>query len=171
MISRTYDIMIIGQWYQITFFKCSCVISEQSSMISYMMETCLYPQPKTRYIECCRSRALQVQVQDVHNRWRWSSALLDKALPVLRVQRIQTGDVQHCVSQSVIVLGRWAPHHPSSSSSDRVGTGGRPRRLRQVVLLEVEHAACKNSRVRWAFQLDLEWHYNIDNSWNPAVNT
>ncbi len=40
---------------------------------------CLYPQPKTRCIERCRSRALQVQVQDVQNQRRRSSALLDEA--------------------------------------------------------------------------------------------
>jgi hypothetical protein len=40
-----------------------------------------------------------------------------------------------------------------------------------VVLLEVEHAACKNSRVRWAFQLDLERHYNMDTTGIPAEHT
>jgi hypothetical protein len=47
----------------------------------------------------------------------------------------------------------------------------RPRRRRRVVLLEVEHAACKNSRVRWAFQLDLEWHYNTDTTGISAEHT
>ena len=109
MISRTYD--IIGQWYQSTYHKFSCMISEMiSSMISNMISSCLYPPLKTRCIERCRSRALQVQVQDVQNRWLRSSALLDKARPVLGVRRIQTGNARHSVSKSVIVLGRWTPH-------------------------------------------------------------
>jgi hypothetical protein len=85
--------------------------------------------------------------------------------------------VRHRVSQSIIVLGRCPPTMlgPSSSSSDRVSTGRcarrRPRRRRRVVLLEVEHAACKNSRVRWAFQLNLEWHCNMDTTGIPAEHT
>ncbi len=59
-----------------------------SKMISYMMARCLYQQPKTRCIESCRSRALQVQAQDVQNR-RWYSALLDEARLVLGVRRIR----------------------------------------------------------------------------------
>ena len=66
---------------------------------------------KTGCIERCQSRALQVQVQAVQNQWWWSSALLDDARLVLGVRRIQTGDVQHRVSQSIIVLGRLPPYH------------------------------------------------------------
>ena len=66
---------------------------------------------KTGCIERCQSRALQVQVQAVQNQWWWSSALLDDARLVLGVRRIQTGDVRHRVSQSIIVLGRLPPNH------------------------------------------------------------
>ncbi len=112
IISRTYD--IIGQWYQSTYHHLSCIISEMiSSMISNMISRCLYPPLKTRCIERYRSRALQVQVQDVQNRWRWSSALLDEARLVLGVRRIQTGNVWRLVSQSDIVLGRRPPNHAS----------------------------------------------------------
>ncbi len=124
MISRTYDIIV--QWYQSTSHKFSCIISEISSMISYMISRCVYPPwpLKTRLVERCRSRALpvQVQVQDVQNWWRWSSALLDEARLVLGVRHIQTCDVRHRVSQSVIVLGPWAPHQARPVFH---GTGGR----------------------------------------------
>ena len=138
---------------------------------------------KTGCIERCQSRALQVQVQAVQNQWWWSSALLDEARLVLGVRRIQTGYVRHRVSQSIIVLGPWtsAPQ-PCSARLPRRPTESapvdapallrrRPRRRRRVVLLEVEHAACKNSSVRWAFQLDLEWHYNMDTTGIPAEHT
>ncbi len=87
MISRLYD--IIALWYQSTYHKLSCAISDKSSMISYMyymMTRWLYPPPKTRCIERCRSRALQVQVQDVQNQQRWFGALLDEARLVLVVK-------------------------------------------------------------------------------------
>ncbi len=92
-----YDIYILLVWYQGTYHKLSCMISEMilsmiskmiSIMISYMMARCLYPPLKTSCIEHCQSRALQVQVQDVLNRQMWSSTLLDEALLVLGVQRI-----------------------------------------------------------------------------------
>ncbi len=41
----------------------------------------------------------------------------------------------------------------------------------RVVIPEVEHTACKNSQISWAPQLDIEWHKNIDNSWDPTVHT
>ncbi len=117
------DIIVLHVWYQELMIssyvndirahitKILCMISEMiSSMISYMISRCLYPPLKTRCIERCRSHALQVQVQDVQNQWRWSSGLLDEARLVLGVRRIQTGNVRHRVPQSVIVLGRWAPH-------------------------------------------------------------
>ncbi len=88
MISRLYD--IIALWYQITYHKLSYAISEKFSMISYMMTRWLYPQPKTRCIERCRSHALQVQVQDVQNRWRWFSAILDEARLVFVVMLANT---------------------------------------------------------------------------------
>ncbi len=65
-------------------------------MISYMMARCLHQQPKMCCIGCCWSRALQVQAQDVQNRRRWSSALLDEPLLVLCIQRIRP---RCCVSQ------------------------------------------------------------------------
>ncbi len=40
----------------------------------------------------------------------------------------------------------------------------------RVVLPEVEHTTCKNSRISWEFLLDWEWIYNIDNRWNPTVH-
>ncbi len=75
MISRTYD--IIGRWCQSKYHKLACIISEISSMRSYMISRCVYPPPKTRLVERCGSRALQVQVQHVQNRRRWSGVLLD----------------------------------------------------------------------------------------------
>ncbi len=73
MISRLYAILSL--WYQSTYHKLSCSISEKSSMIAYVMTRWLYPPPKS-----------QVQVQDVRN-WRlWFSALLDEARLVLVVK-------------------------------------------------------------------------------------
>ncbi len=85
-----YDIKII--WYHSSMIsehisQLSCPISEKSSMIAYMMTRWLYPLLKTRCIERCRSRALQVQAQDVQSRRLWLSALLNEALLVLVVKR------------------------------------------------------------------------------------
>jgi hypothetical protein len=84
MITR-YD--IIALWSQSTYHKLSCAISEKSSMKLYLMTRWLYPPPKTHCIERCRSRTLQVQVQDVQNQRRWFSTLLGEALLVLVVKR------------------------------------------------------------------------------------
>ena len=107
-----YDISIMSVWYQSTYHKRSGMISGMisimiSGMISCMMARCLHQQPKMRCIGRCRSRALQVQAQDVWNRRRWSSALLDEPRLVLGVRRIRP---RRRVSQSVVVWARWAPH-------------------------------------------------------------
>ncbi len=125
MISWYYDITGIAHWqlelewsYQSTYLtKLSFVIFEKSTWsmtwISYMpvMTRNLYPQPKTRCIFGCRSRALQVQVQDDQtwnpSRRRWFSALLrldHKALLVLGVRHIQTGYVLHLEGCCVLVM-------------------------------------------------------------------
>jgi hypothetical protein len=167
LISRTCDIM--EQWYQSTYNI--CVISAISSMISYMISRCLYPPLKTCLVERCRSRALQVQVHDVQNQQRWSSTFLDEARLGVRRIRVQTGDVK-CVPVSHRPWTSGPP--PSSPSLPRRPTESAPvdapALQHRVVLLEVEHAACKTSQLSWAFWLDLEWHYNIDNIWNPSVH-
>jgi hypothetical protein len=76
----------------------------------------------------------------VQNRRRWSVVLPNKAWPALVVRRIQSGDV-------------WR-----YQSKRRSGSCGRIVWMLYagLVLLEVEQAACKKSRLSWAFQLDRE---------------
>jgi hypothetical protein len=97
-IDIVYDIMcdisILSVWYQSTYHKRSCMISEMilgmiSKIISYMMARCLHQQLKMCCIGRCQSRALQVQAQDVSNRRQWSSALLDEPRLVLGIQHIR----------------------------------------------------------------------------------
>ena len=98
MISRTYD--IIGQWYQ-------------NTQIWYhtWFSVCVYPPPKTRLEERCRSRSWQHQAQQVQNQRRWSVVLLDKAQLGCCVWRLQTrtGNAQYRASESQSVLRRRRP--------------------------------------------------------------
>ncbi len=131
--SDIYDIIALWyhMWYYMIYVLISCMIS---CMISV---SCLYDirahitnvlvwyqrwyqrwyhtwwqgvytnSRKRACIERCRSRALQVQAQDVQNRRRWSSALLEEARLVLGVRRFRP---RRRVSQSGVVRARRAPH-------------------------------------------------------------
>jgi hypothetical protein len=133
-------------------------------MISYMMVRCICPPQKTCCIKRCRSRSLQVQVQDVENRRRWSSALLDEARLVLSVRRIQTGNVRRRVSQS-FVRGRWLAPHQASPVLLVV------RHSRSVVLIEVKRATCKihisAGHSNWTYSDITIW----TTAGNPTVHT
>jgi hypothetical protein len=148
------------------------MISMISIMISYMMARCLYPPPKTRCIERCQSRALQVQVQDVQNRRWWSGALLDDARLVLGVRRRPASCVPvRCRpgASSPPPSLPSLPCRPTETAPVDALVLQRQRPLRRrhrrwiivwldaacrVVLPEVEQAACKNSRISWALRMD-----------------
>ncbi len=131
MISRTYD--IVGQWYQSTYHKLSCMISEMiSSMISNMISRCLYPPLKTRCIERCRSLHIQVALCRFKCRM-FKIGDGDLAPSSTRPGTSSASDASRpamcdivCPSQSLSLdVGPPTKLAPSSSLSGRVCTGGR----------------------------------------------
>ncbi len=113
----------------------------------------LYPWPKTRCIERCRGRALQVQVQDVQNRRHWSSALLDEACFVLCVRRIlMLADAMNsCWRDNLLPWCCMQGHHSSGwacSVQEPTNQLGTP-----------------------STRTGLGWHYNMDTTGIPAEYT
>ena len=77
------------------------------------------------------------------------------------------GHILHHVQEALV-------EHSHVSQSDEEGLGWIILWLYavcRVVLSEVKHAACKNSRISWALRMDSEWHYNMDTTGIPAEHT
>ncbi len=167
MYDITNDISILSVWYQSTYHKRSCMISEMissmiSKMIAYMMERCLYQQPKMRCIERCWSRTLQVQVQDVQNRW-WSSALLDKARLVLSVRRIllrRSVSQYPCTGELEILKALAWRDNPLYAGSSFLKWNTPPARIQE----SVGHSELIESDITICTQ--LEFHLNIHSQYS-----